>query len=62
MLVTDVGYEIVSPIIHQHPLSFNISVGQQHSKDVTNIEIQSPTITNRHFKSLTPLSPNHLLK
>ena len=28
---------------HQHSLSFNISVGHQHSKDVTNIEIQSPT-------------------
>jgi len=32
----------------QHSLSFNISIGHQHSKDVTNFEIQSPTSTNRH--------------
>ena len=33
---------------HHHPLSFNISVGHQHSKDVTNIEILSPTPQNCH--------------
>ena len=33
---------------HQHTLSFNISVGHQHSTDVINTEIHSPTFTNRH--------------
>ena len=32
----------------QHPLSLDINVGHQHSKDVTKFEIQSPTFTNRH--------------
>jgi len=45
MLVTIFG--------HQHQLSFYISFGlpdfgHQHSKDVTNNAIQSPTSTNRH--------------
>ena len=41
---------------HQHPLSFNISVGHQHSKDVTKIEILSPTSTcHRHLRSLVIL-------
>ena len=29
-------------------VSFNISVGYQHSKDVTNIEILSPKPENQH--------------
>ena len=33
---------------HQHQLSFYINFGHKHSKDVINIEIQSPTSTNRH--------------
>ena len=33
---------------HQHPQSFNISVGYQHSKGVTNIEILSPALQNCH--------------
>ena len=33
---------------HQDPLSFTISVGHQHPKDVTNIEIPSPTLNNCH--------------
>ena len=33
---------------HQHQLSFYISAGHQHLKDVPNIEIQSSTFTNRH--------------
>ena len=32
----------------QHPLSFNISAGYQHPKDVTNIKIPSPTPKNCH--------------
>ena len=56
MLVTDVGDEMCwrqlwdvsdgfDRFRHQHPLSFNIIVGHQDSKDVTNIKIhqyQSP--------------------
>ena len=30
----------------QHSLSFYITEGHQHSTDVNNIEIQSPTFTN----------------
>ena len=59
MLLTDVGDEKcwwqlcdVSDSFghfgHQHPLSFYISVGHRHSKDVANIEILSPKSTNRH--------------
>ena len=33
---------------HQQPLSFNISVGYQHSKDFTNVEILSATPKNYH--------------
>ena len=33
---------------HQYPLSFNIIVGHQHSKDVTNIEILLSTRKNCH--------------
>ena len=32
---------------HQHPISFYISVGHQHSKDVTNSEILSRKLKNR---------------
>ena len=50
MLVTDVGDEMCwrqlwdacdgfRRFLHQYPLSFNISVGNQQPKDVTNIEI-----------------------
>ena len=41
MLVMDDGDEIC-------PLSFNMSVGHQHPKDVTNNEIPSPTPENCH--------------
>ena len=54
MLVTDVGDEMClwqlwdvgdgfGCFCRQHPLSLNISVGHQQPKDVTNIEILSPT-------------------
>ena len=33
---------------HQYPLSFDISVKHQHSKDVTNIEILSPSLGFQH--------------
>ena len=59
MMVTDVGDEMcwwhLKDVVdsfghfgHQHLRSFYIGVGHQHWKDVTNIEIQSPTSTNRH--------------
>ena len=59
MLVTDVGEEICwwqlwdvgdnfGHFGRQHPLSFYISVGHQHPKDVINIEILSPTSLNSH--------------
>ena len=35
---------------HQHPLSFYLSVGHQHSKDVTKIQIQSPTSLSPDYK------------
>ena len=39
---------------HQKPLSFYISIRLMlHSKDVTNIEIQSPKSTNRHQLKVT---------
>ena len=38
---------------HQHPLSFYISVEHKHSKDVTNIEIQSTTSLISFFRLLT---------
>ena len=49
---------------HQNPinLSFDIGVEHQHSKDVTNIEIKSPTSINRHqlLVTNTPISPTSL--
>ena len=59
MLVTDVGDEMYWRQLldvgdgfghfgHQHPLSFYISVGHQHSKDVANIEILPPTTQKFH--------------
>ena len=62
LLVTDVGDEICwwqlwdvgfGRFCHQHPLSFNISVGHQHPKDVTNIEILSLTCKNYHQDKVT---------
>ena len=41
----DVGDGLGDGFYHQNPLSFCKSVEHQHSKDVTNIEIQSPTST-----------------
>ena len=32
----------------QHQLSFSNGVGHQHSKNVTNIEILSPTLSHQH--------------
>jgi len=43
----DVGDGFVC-FYHQHPLSFNISIGHQQSKDVTNIEVLSLTSKNCH--------------
>ena len=48
MLVTDVGR-----FCHQHSLSFNISVGHQHSKIVTNLEILLLTSHNCHQDKVT---------
>ena len=74
MLVTDVGDEMCSRQLwdvgdrfrrfrHQHRLSLNNSVGHQHPKDVTNIEILSPTTKNRHQYKITNihLSPTSML-
>ena len=54
MLVTDVGDEMCWK-------SFYINVGHQHSKDITNIEISSPTSTNylTNFKSPTSRFHQH---
>ena len=40
---------------HQNPLSLSISisVGHQHPKDVTNIEILTPTLENCHQHKIT---------
>jgi len=38
---------------HQHHLSFSFSVGHQHPRDVTNIEILSPTPENDHQHNAT---------
>ena len=38
---------------HQHPLYFNISVGHQHPKDVTDIEILSLTSKNCYQDKVT---------
>ena len=59
VLVTDVGDEMCwwrlydvgdgfSNFDYQHSLSFYINNGDQQSKDIANLEIQSPTSTNRH--------------
>ena len=59
MLVTDVGDEIAlvttinvgdgfGHFAHQYPLSFYISAGLQHSKDVTNIHKSSPVFNHHH--------------
>ena len=59
MLVTDVGDKMCwrklsdvgdsfSRFRHKHPLSFDISVGQQHLIDIINIEIPSPKPKNCH--------------
>jgi len=40
---------------HQHPLSFNISAGHQHPKDVTNVEILSLTSKNCHQDKVADL-------
>ena len=39
--------------VHQYLLSLNISVGHQHPKDVTNIEILSPIPKNCHQHKVT---------
>jgi len=38
---------------HQHPLSFNLSVGYQQPKDITDIEILSHTSKNSHQDKVT---------
>ena len=59
MLVTNVGDQMCwrqlwdvgdsfDRLCHQHPLSFKTTIGHQHSKDVTNIKIPSPTLKNCH--------------
>ena len=47
---------------HNNPLYFYISVAHQHFKAATNIEIQSPTFTNRHQLQVTnmTMSPTSL--
>ena len=49
MLVTDVGdgFGLFSP------LSYHKNVWHQHSKDVTRIEIRSPTFTNLELTNIT---------
>jgi len=50
----------------QHPLSFYINVGHQHSKDVIKAHILSPTSNNvTNFMSpklLSPISANAIFK
>ena len=73
MLVTDVGDELCwrqlldvddsfGRFYHQHPLFFNISVGHQQPKDVTNIEILSLRSKNCHQDNVTNihLSPKSM--
>ena len=59
MLVTDVGDEMCwrqrldvgdgfGRLSHQHALSFNISVGKQHSKDVTNMKLSISKFYHQH--------------
>ena len=45
---------------HQHPLSFKISVGHQHSKYVTNIEMLSLTPNNFNIKPPTSILHQNL--
>ena len=45
---------------HQHFLSFNLSVGHQHPKDVTNIEMPSSSPENSHQHNLTTSKKNAL--
>ena len=66
----DIGDE-VGRFRDQHPLSFNMSIWHQNSKDVTNIEILSLTpsncrqhqVTNIHVppKSILPVKSNKYL-
>ena len=61
MLATDVGDEI-ERFCHQHPLSFSMSVGHQHPKDIIYIEILSQTPENCHQHKVTNihLSPTSM--
>ena len=45
--ISSLVYMMLVTVDHQHPLSLYISVGNQHSKDVTNIEtnVISPTLS-----------------
>ena len=78
MLVADVGdemcwwqlWDVGGGFGHygdKHPLSLHLSVKHQPSKDVTNIEIQLPTLCHQHhdFTNITVtkinLSPNWIL-
>ena len=66
MLVTDVGDQMCGRQLldvgdgfarfrHQHRPSFNASIGHQNSKDVTNIEILSPTSKNYHLHKVAKI-------
>ena len=55
MLVT-VPAILVTKLWHQHSLFFYISVRYQYSKDIANIEIQSPTSTNYHQLWVTKIA------
>ena len=62
MLVTQcVGgnFQLFGRFRHQHPVSFNLSVGYQHTKDVTNIVILSSRPKNYQQLKVTStdLSP-----
>ena len=48
IMVTDVGYDRFFGFSVTNIHYFYITIGHQHEKDVTNIEIQSPTSQNRH--------------
>ena len=67
MFVTDAGNEMCwwQPLDvgdgfghfgYHHQLSFYISVGHQHSKDATKIEILSPTFKNCHHLKVTNIT------
>ena len=51
-----VGDGLGDGFCHHHPLCFCISVEHQHLKDVTNIDIQSPTSTYRHQLLVTNIT------